>query len=133
MQAGYEVAEVLQLPLVVVAPFPLSIALAMAGCSAYNLPSHVPLETPTGTAPATGIWWWLNPVLKRANMLLLGPVLSQSRTKVRALAGLPPAPTFDFLKPQPGVPRVLHLVGCSYELVSVACMLTPHDNIYVSW
>jgi hypothetical protein len=47
LQAGFDLAEALSLPVVVTAPLPLSLALGMINShQAYNMPNHVPLENP---------------------------------------------------------------------------------------
>lgn len=111
------------MPLAVLAQYPLSQALLMAGLNRYNLFSHVPMESilvNTSLHAGPLVRYIAAPVLKHLYAVLAGWLVNDLRNNVRARLGLPPmaASTRGMLSVQPGVPRSAFICGASWELVS---------------
>lgn len=127
MQAGYEAAEMFQIPLAVVPQYPLSQSLLMAGLNHYNMPAHVPLESMmlnTSQHANSITRYVINPLLKRLYCWSARLLCGGQRNAVRKQLGMRPmaAGTGGLLSVQPGVPRTIYILGCSWELVST---ITP--------
>lgn len=134
--AGFDAAEKFKLPLAVIWPFPLSIALKLAGYGGHTLPANVPLEflhlnTAEDAHPL--IRHLVNPVAKRAVLLLTNTMFGRARRAVRQQLGLPALSAPDLrrqdgtpcgvlsgwkgpLAVQPAVPRAMYLAGVTWEL-----------------
>jgi hypothetical protein len=120
LQAGFDVAELLGLPLVVAANLPLSLVLEFTGHGAWNYPLHTPLESMAICFPEHMTWaqkYLLGPLLKRLLPLLAPKDWAQARNDMRRQLGLPPLKG-ALTGLQGAVPRSLHLCGITWDLVS---------------
>lgn len=90
--AGSDAAEKFQLPLAVVWSHPLTMCLMLAGYNSYNMPADVPLEFLTlNTAEVAHplVRSCVNPLMKRAVMVMCNQVFGGARKYVRKQLGLP--------------------------------------------
>uniref|UniRef100_A0A383VHY9 Glycosyltransferase n=1 Tax=Tetradesmus obliquus TaxID=3088 RepID=A0A383VHY9_TETOB len=118
--AGYEAAEQFQLPLAVLAQYPLSQSLLMAGLNSYNYPSDVPLESmPLNFSAHTAnplLRYVVSPALKSLTALASDWVFKAARNRLRAQLGMPRMVRGGVFALQEGVPRSLFICGASWEL-----------------
>jgi hypothetical protein len=122
LQAGFDVAELLGLPLVAAANLPLSLCLEFTGQGAWNYPLHTPLENLAVCFPERMTWsqkYFLGPLLKRLLPLLAPKDWPNARNDMRRQLGLSPLKG-ALWRAQGGVPRSLHLCGVTWDLVSRA-------------
>jgi hypothetical protein len=124
LQAGYEAAEKFKLPLAVLAQYPLSQSLMMAGLNSYNYPLNVPLESmPVNLSAHTSnpvLRYICSPTLKCLTAMAPDWVVKGPRNRLRARLNMPRMARGGFFALQDGVPRSVFICGASWELVSTA-------------
>jgi hypothetical protein len=132
MQAGYEAAEKFDLPLAVLAQYPLSQSLLMAGLNSYNYPTNVPLESMPLNISAHAanplIRYVASPALKCLTSMVSDWAVKAARNRLRKQLGLPRMAQGGFFALQDGVPRSLFICGASWELVSAQLAAAAEES-----